>query len=85
MKSASFNIETIKFGNFADTWPTVSFHFVVILKAVQVGDHIRSSSLGSFLTDWVSGSDVINAEDLFVFWACVIIGGGESDEGSKGN
>lgn len=39
-KSASFDVEAISFGNHTDAWPAVSFHLVVVLQAVEIGNHV---------------------------------------------
>jgi len=59
-KSATFNVDMISFGNHADTWPTVSFHFVVVFDTGKIGNHIRSSGICGLFAIWISSSDVIS-------------------------
>ena len=72
IRSASLDLNVIEFGDEADAGPAVSLHGVEILEAVQVSNHIRSSSINGLLTSRVTSSNVINADNLLAFGAGVI-------------
>ena len=40
IQSAAFDVETVHLGNHADAWPAVSFHPVIVLQAVEIGDRV---------------------------------------------
>lgn len=71
-RSAALDLEPFHLGNLADAGPAVTFHFVVILEASQIGSHVSTSGLGGFLAGFISGSHVINTGHLLALGALVV-------------
>jgi hypothetical protein len=65
----------VYFALHANAWPAVAFHLVIVLHASEISNGIRSTSFGGFLADWISGSYVMEAIDVFGLWALVSFSG----------
>ena len=69
---ASFDMPVVNFRNKTDAGPAVLIDLSEVFHALEISREVFSFLLGSFLTDWVSFVDIIDAEDFDIMGAKLV-------------